>query len=457
VKLWSTCAITVTIALSLGAPWPSVAAAAPGGGKTATAASTVAPKKIAIVGEGKAAGPVVDAARMTIPAGWEARPASELKIKGSSAALWKALDTPKLRKDALKKVRDALANDGLDAALLVQVVATKKGRGAHVILVVRGEDDVAADEKLALPAKANGGDEAALKAIVAGPLEARAPVAETQKTVEATEAEAPSEHDAPTKDEPVAATTTSEAPSDAPPREPMLIVGAMGELATRRFTYDGATIGGLRPYNLPNVAAIGVRLELYPLRDMTSIVSGLGIAGEFHTSIGLRSTSVGSNESSTGTWRRFDAMLRWWVPLTSSHVTALGFSAGYGEERFAFSPPTPDLPSVAYRYARAGVELRARLGKGDPRRGAAVFLGGSYLLVFSGGEVSEHFRRVSTWGLEITGGLAVVLSAAIEMRLAVDYRRFSAKFGGAQPGDPYIAAGALDEMARTLVELRVRY
>ncbi|MEO7094381.1 MAG: hypothetical protein ABI175_14085 [Polyangiales bacterium] len=458
------CALALTAALSLLASMPcAIAAGLKTSAAPASVVATTAPKKLAIVGDGKSAASIVEGARKVVPAGWEARPASELKLAGSTTALWKALGSPKLRKQALKNVRDALAKSDLDAALLVTVTTTKKSRLVQVLLVVRGEDDVALEEMLTLPAKAGKEDEGALRGVIVAPLEQRAPkppspVAEVAPEGEATTSGPPATTVAGDggKDGSDGA-TTSAAGTEAPGREPMLIVGAAGELATRRFTYDGATIGGLRPYNLPNVAAIGVAVELYPLRDSASIVSGLGIAADFHSSIGLRSTSVGSNEQSTGSWTRFDGMLRWWLPLSASRVTALGLSAGYGQERFSFSPPTPDLPSVAYRYARAGVELRARLGKGDPARGAAVFVGGSYLLVFSGGDVSSHFRRVQTWGLEMTGGLAVYLSAAIELRLAVDYRRFSMRFGGAQPGDPYIAAGALDEMARTLVELRVRY
>ena len=443
---------------ALMASWSSVVAAAET--KVGKPAPAPAPKTIAVLGEGKGAGDVVERARKVVPEGWDAH--GTLKLVGSSAALWKALEAPKLRKAALDGVRAALTSQKIDAALLVRVVSTKKSRIAHVILVVRGEDELALDEKLTLMAKVTGGDEGALRELLVGPLERRAPKPDVA-TGTSTADEPTSDATSAASGAPEVAVTGNpvgpgtEAPIDSPPREPMLIVGAMGELAARRFTYNGPTIGGLRPYNLPNVAAVGVEVELYPLRDAQSLISGLGIAGELHTSLGLRSTSVGSSEQSTGRWTRFDGVVRWWLPLTASRVTALGLSLGYGQERFSFAPPTPDLPSVAYQYARFGVDFRFRLGKGETSRGAAVFLGGSYLLVFSGGEVSEHFRRVQTWGLDVTGGLSVYLSPAIEARLAVDYRRFSAKFGGAQAGDPFVAAGALDEMVRTLAELRLKY
>ncbi|GAC1353384.1 MAG: hypothetical protein NVSMB47_05370 [Polyangiales bacterium] len=251
--------------------------------------------------------------------------------------------------------------------------------------------------------------------------------------------------------EPVA-TTTEPPAAETSPAPPLIVVGVLGELATRRFTYDGTTSGGLRPYNLPNVAAVGVDLELRPFHARNDLISGLALAGDLHQSIGLRSTVVGSTTIATASWTRFDGLLRWWLPLDGARAWWLAPSLGYGQDRFAFSPSTPDLPSVAYRYARGGVDVLARLSSR-----AAIFLNASYLLVSSGGEVSEHFRRATTWGLEVGGGLAVDLSAAIELRVAVDWRRFTAKFGGAQPGDPYVAAGAVDELVRTLFGVRLRY
>ena len=419
--------------------------------------TAVAPKKLALVADAKNAGAALQTARKVVPDGWDAH--ADLEIPGKSGPLWIALDSPKLRKAALERVHAALAGKQLDAALLVHVATSKKARVVRIVLVVQGEDDAVLDEKVTLPVKPSESDAAALRAIVAPPLTERAPkataVTSGEETKPSTTEAAPAPEVAP-PDQSAAAAEASSLPATSP-REPMLTFSAMGELAARRFTYDGQTIGGLRPYNLPNVAAIGVAVELMPLRDAKSLVSGLGVAGDFHTSLGLKSTSVGSSVASTARWTRFDGVLRWWLPLTASHVTSLGVSLGYGQERFAFSPPTPDLPSVAYHYARGGVDLRFRLGKGDPTRGAAVFVGASYLMVLSGGDVAEHFRRAQTWGLEFTGGLSVYLSAAIELRLAVDYRRYSQRFGGAQAGDPYIAAGALDEMVRTIGAFCVKY
>ena len=441
---------TFGIALSIATAFVVTSAAA----KDAPSPTVVAPKKLALVGDPKNAGALIETARKVVPDGWDAH--AGLKIPGESGPLWIALDAPKSRKGALERIHAALASKQLDGALLVHVVAGKKARVVRVVLVVQGEDDVVFDEKVTLANKPGKSDEAALRAIVAPPLVDRAPkpveVATTNDAMPATE---DAIADVPAKTDDMAPSPPS--PPSTPPREPLFTFSALGELAARRFTYDGQTIGGLRPYNLPNVAAMGVAVELYPLRDARSVVSGLGIAGDFHTSLGLTSTSVGSSEPSTARWTRFDGMLRWWLPLQASHVTALGLSLGYGQERFAFSPPTPDLPSVAYHYARGGVDFRFRLGKGDPTHGAAVFLGTSYLLVLSGGDVAAHFRRAQTWGLEVTGGLSVYLSRAIELRLAVDYRRFSQRFGGAQPGDPYVAAGALDELVRTMVAFCVRY
>ena len=276
------------------------------------------------------------------------------------------------------------------------------------------------------------------------PMDTSASAAVASSATHATSANGPDPEPVATKAEPPDAETS--------PAPPLIDVGVLGELATRRFTYDGTTSGGLRPYNLPNVAAVGVDLELRPFHARDDLISGLAVAGDLHQSIGLRSTVVGSTTVETASWTRFDGLLRWWVPLDRARSSMLAPSIGFGQDRFVFSPSTPDLPSVAYRYARGGVDLLAHLSAR-----AAVFLNASYLLVSSGGEVSEHFRRATTWGLEVGGGLAVDLSATIELRVAVDWRRFTAKFGGAQPGDPYVAAGAVDELVRTLGSVRLRY
>jgi hypothetical protein len=60
------------------------------------------------------------------------------------------------------------------------------------------------------------------------------------------------------------------------------------------------------------------------------------------------------------------------------------------------------------------------------------------------GALLERFRDGSVGGMDLSVGVALPIKAGFEARLGFNYTRYFYSFYP-NPGDPYIAGGALDE------------
>jgi hypothetical protein len=99
-------------------------------------------------------------------------------------------------------------------------------------------------------------------------------------------------------------------------------------------------------------------------------------------------------------------------------------------------------------------ELGARLPLGS----LALLAAADYLDVTSTGEIGSaaRFPRLSVGGVEGKLGMALSLFSPWEARIIFDYRRYFYSFNP-QPGDPYIAGGALDEYFTVTAGLAARW
>ncbi len=215
----------------------------------------------------------------------------------------------------------------------------------------------------------------------------------------------------------------------------------------RHFAYSDGLLGSLRPYALDAAPLVTAAVEVYPLAGTKRIDPGLvaGYAGSF----ALASSSADTGKVTTR-WRRAFAAARVRARTGSQVSPLVGVTVGYGEELFAFdTAANAALPSVDYRFVRAGADVRVPLGR------FALFANCAYMFVTSAGETAARFPRASVAGIE--GDLGGAFSfGSFEARLTASYRRFFYAMHP-QPGDAYVAGGAVDELSGLQASLAYAY
>ncbi|MGH7437378.1 MAG: hypothetical protein ACRENE_17000, partial [Polyangiaceae bacterium] len=210
---------------------------------------------------------------------------------------------------------------------------------------------------------------------------------------------------------------------------------------SRHFSWVDRVTGTLRPYDLFVAPGVQVSGDLYPLaRTGVPVLSGLGAQASYSRAFGLSSQDTSGHGVGTS-WQAYELGARDRIAIGRSAL--FGVSGGYGDNSFSLDDAvtsTEQLPGVDYRYLRAGVDGRYTHGDLSVR---AAF---GYRGVFSTGEVGKLFPRARTGGVDASIGVARTMAPGIELSLDVAYTRFYYSLLP-QPGDRYVAGGALDEMA----------
>jgi hypothetical protein len=248
---------------------------------------------------------------------------------------------------------------------------------------------------------------------------------------------------------------TADVASDTTPstRGPRTRAGAFASVGlqvvggSRHFSYVDRLTGTLRPYDLFVAPAVRIGADVYPFSHLNiPVVSGLGVQGDYSRAFGL--SSEDASGASVGTsWQAFDVGLRDRVAMGESFL--LGVAGGFGDNAFSFDgaiTPAEQLPSVDYKFLRAGIDGRYTGGDLSVR---AAF---GYRGVLSTGPFGTLFPRATVGGIDATIGVAKMVAPGIEVSVDLDYARFFYSLLP-QPGDPYVAGGALDEMASLSVGL----
>lgn len=231
-------------------------------------------------------------------------------------------------------------------------------------------------------------------------------------------------------------------------------------LGGRHFDYVDRVTAGLRSYDLAAAPRVGVAGAVYPFARSHDISRALGIGASCATALGLQSARTGAAAVDTS-WTSYDVGLRARVALPgeASLVGKLGYSAidfGFAEEPGALRTTTQGtqtravLPSVSYRFVRAGLDVRVPVWK------LVVLGGGDYLAVQSAGALGERFPRAKVGGLEARLGLALPLATGFELRSGLVYERFFYDFRP-EKGDANVAGGALDQLTAWETALTLAY
>jgi hypothetical protein len=418
--------------------------------------------RVAVVGsgtDGDALASVV-ASRLTAPA-TPADPDAFRASLGPTALRTMGVAAKRHDKDAelVAHMRAAARSSHADRAIVLHVEKTKKGTVVHVWLVdAQGSGSAPIDQDVRLGAGASLGDEAdgAWNAVSgaltpsAEPAATSSPAAAEPAPVAA--ASSPAD-DAAAQKPPDADTGPTAAASPGPPPHSragsIAILGAALQGGSRHFSYVDRLTPTLRPYDLFVAPLVTIGGEIYPfVNSRVPVLPGLGATASYARAFGLASEDSGGTNVSTS-WQAFSIGLRERLPIGSSFI--LGINAGYGDNSFEFDDPirpAAQLPSAHYKYLRGALD--GRLVRGD----LSVHAGAGYLDVLSTGDMAALFPRESVGGVEAALGVADQVGSAVELSLDLVYTRFFYSLEP-QPGDTYVAGGALDQMAT--ISLGVAY
>jgi hypothetical protein len=214
-------------------------------------------------------------------------------------------------------------------------------------------------------------------------------------------------------------------------------------------------VGG---FALPGAPQVSGDVTVYPLSRLTTgALARLGITGAIDQSFGLKSTDSTGAVSYPTVAREWQAGLRFVMPFGTFDRYGLEFTGTYGMNTFridAVNGERPlDLPNVDYQVAGLGLGLRAALSE---KFDFAFRLG--YLRPLDAGELSSAawFPRMSMGAVTGSAMVAYRLNRFADVRLKADLRRYFFKFNP-EPGDPYIAGGAVDEFPGLSLQLGFRY
>jgi hypothetical protein len=281
------------------------------------------------------------------------------------------------------------------------------------------------------------------------PVPAPAPPAQAEASpAPAPKAPAATSPSAPAVAAPRAAAPRASAPTAEVPRTPALAadltlpvalrLSVGGRAFSRRFYFTDDLFGALGGYRLRLAPAVLVDAEWYPAAHFTSgLASALGLALGAEYALGLSSVAPDGTVYSTRV-QRLRAALQ--VRFRPGAVELTPF-AGFVWQAFSVDDiPGLPLPDVDVQGIRAGLSARAPL---SGPLGLTAHVAGIYPL--STGEIgsSAWFPRMVIGGLDTSVGITFALQRALELRLTGEYSRFWSTLNP-EPGDPFIAGGALD-------------
>lgn len=433
-------AFSLAFALPIAAVPSAPAFAAP------PSSSAGAPATLVIIADAPVSRKAVAGLGSKLPARWTVGSddafRKALAAEGQRTSAGVSLGSASGRAALAKKGRAAAESSGAQAVLFVRV--TPKGRTKRVVtllLIGAGQAEPLVDTTIETSTSDDGD---ALAPALASALEKLAPAP----------AEAPPPEVAPSgsPDKPPPA---GDAPGDeGKPSTPLggmetsiLVFSAGGGVGARVFRYYDGLSPLLRTYDLSAAPNLVLAAEVYPFARLSiPVLRGLGIAGGVQRAVGVSSeTSKGTSISTS--WWRVEGALRLRLSFGEEARFVLGVQGGIVKERFGFEGDkaiVPWLPDVDYLFGKVGVDGRLRAGP------IALLAGFAYLPAVKGGALADRFRETSVGAIELGGGLAVPIVRVFEMRATAVYTRAFYSFHP-EPGDEYVAGGALDHLVRAQI------
>jgi hypothetical protein len=215
-----------------------------------------------------------------------------------------------------------------------------------------------------------------------------------------------------------------------------LELGASMSGRTLRFTTTTTTTAPM-PYKNAPVPGGRIEGELYPfaLLDPTTVLAGLGVAGDFDqvAVLTLRASAEMTVPLKT-TERHYAVGLRYRIAFGHTATSpTLTLGGGYGHRSFVvdrkglMTAAALDLPDVDYQLFDPGLAFRLPLGGR-----LAVTLGGRALLVTSAGPIqrADQYGPAKILGGTASASLELILGDRIALRVAGEATQLDLTFAG---------------------------
>lgn len=385
----------------------------------------------------------------------EAKTEAALRAAGLKGHLSDVLSTEDKRRRTAPKLAKVASKLGA-GTILVASVPKGKGERDIAVLVVRGKSDVMFDTVTVEPNDGPASKSYKWESFVAGNVTngadepkdtAEAKPEPDSKSKEAEPAAKPEAEPAAARDEkkePERDTGSTPEPgehAEGAVDRALAVVGVAYDSMTRGFSYNDPVTNNLRPYSVANVPGISASLELYPLaRSVGSIVRDIGVTAKMARAFGFESGTTTGQTAST-TWQDVEVGLHGRIHTGSAgKAPLLGLGAAYSSSVFDFGSSTPasDLPSARYQMLRGEFDGRVPFGS------LAALFEASYLQVLDVSPMSDRFAHESVHGVGARLGVAARALPWLEGRLDLRYDRLFYKMFP-EPGDAYVAGGALDQ------------
>jgi hypothetical protein len=352
----------------------------------------------------------------------------------------------------LAKIATKLGAGGI----LVANVPKSKGDRDIAVLVVRDKTEVSFETVTIGKKEGSGSRATKWQTLIAATLESAEPEPEPEpkpepkKVAKASKAEEPP----PPAEEPVEEKRAAREPErDAGAAEPpakhpkskydqaLIVAGVAYAAGTRGFSYTDPVTNNLRPYDVANRPGIAASLEIYPLaRSKNAILPDLALTGRMTRAFAFDSSTTGGQGAST-TWQDVEIGLRGRIHTgTAGKAPLIGVGAAFASSVFDFGSTAVarDLPSVRYKMLRLEVDGRI------PIDSFAILAAASYLPVLDAAPMNDRFSRASIRGVGGRLGVAARALPWLEGRLEFRYDHIFYKLLP-EPGDAYVAGGALDQ------------
>lgn len=231
-----------------------------------------------------------------------------------------------------------------------------------------------------------------------------------------------------------------------------LAIWAGLRLFNRNYSYEDDIFDALRSYDLPLGPMIRGRLAWYPGAHFTDgIPAHIGIVGTIDVAVGLVSGTENDQEFSTSSLA-WSAGAEFGIPI-ERHEVAL--YAGFGQHSFSLEDTNdqgenrPVMPNISYSMVKVG--LRGRIAFEFGLYFEPAF---NYLILVSASEIGDDmwFPRQGGGGIEGSLRVGFMIAGGFGVQLGFELQRYFFSLSP-EPGDPWVAGGALDQYISGLGEV----
>ncbi|HEU0037539.1 MAG TPA: hypothetical protein VFQ53_43310 [Kofleriaceae bacterium] len=206
-------------------------------------------------------------------------------------------------------------------------------------------------------------------------------------------------------------------------------VAAGASYGLRRLTYTA----DMPPPRVGTTAPAGrVEGELYlVVADLKGALARLGLAAHYDKTFGLSIQVPGTTTKAAIDQAEYGIGLRYQIPIGAASRITLGLDYArrkYVADRSALmNPGDLDAPDVNYKAFETGVAAETPVAKT-----AMLFGGIAGLLVRDTGGIqqSDQYGGASVLGVTLDGGVDLMLSKQLYVRLGLEYTQINFKFNG---------------------------